>query len=67
MVGELEYTPLRTAEPELNKFTVISREAGKTTIPTQGRAELPGLGQAAQRAPALSLGLGLTLALRLKL
>lgn len=67
MVGEREYTALRAAEPERNKFTVISREAAESTIPAAGRGDLPSLARPDDGAPALSLGLGLTLALRLKL
>ena len=67
MVGEREYTSLRAAEPERNKFTVISREPGDSTIAANGRADLPDPAQDEEGAPALSLGLGLALALRLKL
>jgi hypothetical protein len=67
MVGERECPPPRAAEPERNKFTVISREPGETTIAAQDRGDLPSLGQPEDGAPGLSLGLGLALALRLKL
>ena len=67
MVGEREYTALRAAEPERNKFTVISGEPGEPTISAQGRGDVPGLERPDDDAPALSLGLGLALALRLKL
>jgi len=66
MIGEREYPALRATEPERNKFTVISREAGESTNSVEGRGDLPGPGRPDDDAPALSLGLALTLALRLK-
>ncbi|HZP51664.1 hypothetical protein [Actinocrinis sp.] len=66
MVGEREYTPLAAAEPELNKFTVISRTAAETTKAVRVRDDLPDFRQPDDPAPALGLGLGLALALRLK-
>lgn len=66
MIGEREYAALRATEPERNKFTVISREAEETTNSVKDRGDLPGLGHREDGASSLSLGLALTLALRLK-
>jgi hypothetical protein len=66
MVGEREYTPLAAAEPERNKFTVISRAAGETAKAVRLHDDLPDFRRPDDPAPALGLGLGLALALRLK-
>lgn len=66
MVGEREYPALAAAEPEQNKFTVISRADRETAKPAAARADLPEFGRSGDCAPALGLGLGLALTLRLK-